>query len=100
MGTFRLRKGRSFPEILIKLKDEWAAGIGSNSRISEIKIEPMGQYAAFIATQQRTNTIVFGTGIRIQILTPENGYEVEFGVDWNIGQISLKWQSLLAKDGR
>ena len=31
------------------------------------------------------NTIVFGLAFEPD-LTPENGYEVEFGVDWNIGK--------------
>ena len=57
----------------------------------------MVQYAAFIVTLQRMNTIVFGLAFSNQTWTPENGYEVELGVDWNIGQISLKWQSLFGK---
>jgi len=92
-GNFRLeRSGNSGAYSGAKLnevnQDEWAGGLGLIREFSaENRIYgAIRQFYRYPATDEYMD---FGTPAINQNLVPENGYEVELGMDWKIDQIFL-----------
>ena len=69
-------------------KDEWAGGVGLIHDFGDDR-RVYGSIRRFYRYPATDEYMDFGTPAINQNLEPENGYEVELGADWSMGQVFL-----------
>ena len=83
-GNFRLERAK-FSGDFDQAQNEWAAGIGLIRDFGN-EDRVYGTIRRFYRYPVTDEYYSVWTGFE-QDLVPENGYEVEFGLDWNIGKV-------------